>query len=100
MQHFKEQALARGITETDLDDLCEELIGAIKRKDPEYIEFVMHGDAGVDYYRFRVEEGLFYALVGRGNNLVSIYTQEMVRQKKWAAKKKKHRSRRGDLKRR
>lgn len=84
--HFHSRAKERGITETDTVLLAKELEYAHKNGRDDFLELALKGSP-ISCFRFRVKEGIFYALMSDTGRAVSVYTQDILRKKKWAKKK-------------
>lgn len=102
--HFAQRCRERGITRTEPDKLRRELAGAIENYVPgepnDAVEFVLAA-GGASFWRFRVPEGVFYAVtIGPGCFPVTVYNQAMIRGKKAVerAKKRKKPFRKADPK--
>lgn len=92
MNHFARRCRERGITSTCPDQIARELRQAVAGGGTalEVAQRVMPClRGGADIWRFRVREGIFYAVIGPDGNPRTILTQEMIRKKKWARKRQK-----------
>lgn len=86
IQHFEERCRERGIVNTNIADLFKGLQWAIRSKRWDLVEKVAEGN-GSKYWRFKCPDGIFYAVTPKGKHApVTVFTQEMMRQKKWAIK--------------
>ena len=82
-KHFAQRARERGITETCPETLRNDLRDRIAAGDLELVLTYRE----MRYWRFHVYEGIFYTLTTlSGCTPITVYTQEMMRNKKWAAK--------------
>lgn len=94
--HFGQRAQARGITSVPGDVLHWVIRWAVCAGRADFVEFVFSHDNGKKFYRFRVDEGMFYALIGQGCSPVTVYTAQMIRQERARRKRcRRFRSRRG-----
>ena len=91
--HFARRCLERGIRSVPGDVLAAAIRAAVLAGDESKAEFVKHVDERADLYRFRVAEGVFYALVGRDAERWprTVYTQRMKRKMDRALKSQKKR---------
>ena len=81
--HFAQRARERGITKTCPETLRNDLRKRIAAGDLELVLTYRE----MRHWRFHVDEGIFYALTSLSDCVpVTVYTQEMMRNKKWAAK--------------
>ena len=81
--HFSQRARERGITETCTETLWNDLRDRIAAGDLEHVLTYRK----MRYWRFHVDEGIFYVLTSlNGCVPITVYTQDMMRNKKWAAK--------------
>lgn len=81
--HFNQRCRERGIVESDTDLLFDKLVEAIRAlrhgEENGAIELALTTDAG-QFFRFRVPEGLFYAVTEPGGWLPkTVYDQQMFR---------------------
>jgi len=84
--HFNQRCKERGIVNTDIDDLFQRLRFAAQNGRDDLIEKVLEHDGGA-FYRFRCEDGIFYAYMVNCYP-VTIYTQKMMRAAKFARKRR------------
>lgn len=88
--HFAQRCIERGIRSVSPMDLLHALRRAYQEGDGDMIEHVMDDDlSGHPIYRFRVAEGRFYAPFTHDGWPMTVLTQRMIRNKKWARKKRK-----------
>lgn len=88
--HFVQRCRERGITSVDPVALQYALRDAVMRGDEEVIKRVADGNDGCGIYRFRLDEGVFYAVIGEGNWWPrTVLTQEMKQNVKRAQKRRK-----------
>lgn len=85
-RHFAQRARERGITETCTEMLQYDLRERIASGELDLVLTYRE----MRYWRFHVDEGIFYALTSlNGCVPITVYTQDMMRKKKWAAKMRK-----------
>lgn len=90
LTHFGQRAAERGISSVDGDRLKGALEWAIRAGRDDLVSYVMDQQDGTAIYRFRVPEGVFYAVAHRGSgNVLTCLTQRMVGAKKWTRKMRK-----------
>lgn len=88
--HFAARCRERGITETDPYVLADEIRQAVSMDGAGHMDRVMKtADGRGTIWRFSVPEGIFYAVVNNEGHPMTVLTQDMVRKKKWANKKRK-----------
>lgn len=76
--HFGQRAKERGIASVPGDVLWLAIKTAVVRDRGDLVERVFDLCSGQTAYRFRVSEGIFYALVSPNGNPVTCYTKEML----------------------
>lgn len=92
MNHFARRCRERGITSTCPYQIARELKQAVSGGGTslEVAQKVMPCLTGDnDIWRFKVSEGIFYAVIGPEGGPRTVLTQEMIRKKKWARKRQK-----------
>ncbi|PTX49114.1 hypothetical protein IQ03_04810 [Gemmobacter caeni] len=89
-KHFLERCQQRGITRTNTQTLYRELVKACSDpvKYADFVEFVVRGLTPEDrgFYRFRVEEGVFYAFVKADGTPVTVVDGRQINMHKLRAK--------------
>lgn len=79
-EHFSRRCAERGIRSVDPIRLKKTLETAIRLKDANVVERVFALDDLSEAWRFRVEEGIFFAIYRvRAQSCISVYTPEMMR---------------------
>jgi hypothetical protein len=94
--HFGQRAQGRGITSVPGDVLRAAVRWAVRADHSEFVQHVFTQSPGKDFWRFRVDEGFFYALIGVECSPVTVYTADMIRLERERRKRNRRtRSRRG-----
>lgn len=91
LPHFHQRCAERGITACPsvLRDDLRRAVKMARLGDPvasDYVERVPSPGEQSEIYRFRVADGIFYAVVAQNGNPMTILTQSMYRGKRFAAK--------------
>ncbi|MFG6535542.1 hypothetical protein ACGYK5_17090 [Sulfitobacter sp. 1A16787] len=92
--HFGQRAAERGIQSVPGDVLRLAVRWAVQNDRIEYVERMFRLPSGVVAYRFRVVEGLYFALVGTDGIPVTLYTADMLAEVRLARKVHKRAGRR------
>ena len=94
VSHFADRCKENGIDSSPGNILAAAIRWEVKHGvEGDKVERVMAANGGRDIYRFRVPEGIFYAVIGDDDWPVTLYTQEIVRQKKRARRTERRRRR-------
>jgi len=79
--HFVQRCRERGIASIDGMALRRNIERAIAEHSNDLVEFVFHIDAVSSVWRFRVKEGVFYAVCGRhSQRCITLYDRSILRE--------------------
>ena len=80
IHHFDQRCQERGISSIPGKTLRQNIERAIAEGRDDLVELVFHIDTACSAWRFRVAEGVFYAICGRySKRCITLYNREIMR---------------------